>query len=118
MGLRRRSSSTYTTNVCPCCAPKPKEAPLPNPNPRNFRIVRYEEIGNWLIVEIKYPDCTNYEGRKILVYYQVKYKKLMKQGSIDPHFSDSTTMISPFARFEPTKGGWNAARRLAQSYVD
>ena len=93
--------------------------PLPmNPNPKRYKVLRHEEIGNWLLVEVHYPDCTNYEGRKILLYYQTNYKQLKRQKSIDPHFSNSTTMRSPFARFEPTQSGWTAAKRLATYYTE
>ena len=62
-----------------------------------------------LIVEIQYPDCINYEGKKILVFENVEYSDLMKQGSIDPHFSDNKKFKSPIARFSPTERGWQMA---------
>lgn len=82
---------------------------LPNPVPVNYRIVRYLQLNNFLIVKIRYPDCTNYEGDKILVYKNTSIKRLERQGSIDPHFSDNPNMISPVARFVPTVDGWNMA---------
>ena len=36
-----------------------------NPNPDNYKIVRASEVGSALVVEIKYHDCTNYEGNKV-----------------------------------------------------
>jgi len=82
----------------------------PNPNPLNYLIMDYLEYNNNLLIYIKYPDCTNYEGNKILLYKDVCLDQLKKQGSIDPHFSENK--ISPFARFEPTNKGWRIAKAL------
>jgi len=87
----------------------------PNPRADNWKILRAEEIKNNLVVEIKYPNCTNYEGRKILVYKNVKLIDLVNQKLIDPHFSDNVNYHSPFARLEPTANGWESALVLANS---
>lgn len=42
------------------------EEKLPNPDPNNYEILREEQLGKYLIMVIKYPDCTNYEGKKYL----------------------------------------------------
>jgi hypothetical protein len=89
------------------------DKPLPNPDPSNYKVVQIEEIGPFLIVQIKYPDCTNFEGNKILVFKSVKLIDLMNQKLIDPHFFESKTIASPIARFTPTKEGWNMAVRFA-----
>lgn len=39
-----------------------------NPNPDNYQLIKVQEDGEWLIVKIKYPDCTNFEGAKILIF--------------------------------------------------
>lgn len=107
-------------------------APLPNPDPRNYRVIRFREFSrdhkvmhlpggeitieplyNRLVVEIEYPDCTNYEGRKILYFEDCTMDQLLAQGPIDPHFSDSREFRSPSARFEPTPWGWTMACRFA-----
>lgn len=80
-----------------------------NPNPKNWEIIRYEEINGWLIVYIRYPDCINYEGYKILVYKNCTFDKLISQKYIDPHFSNEKLLFHPFARFEPTPEGWAMA---------
>lgn len=91
---------------------------LPNPNPVNYRIIRsnLSDKGH-LVVEILYPDCTNYEGRKILLYLNCTLEKLQAQGSIDPHFSDNPNFRSPFARFVPTSFGWDTAVKLSNSNI-
>lgn len=106
MGLFKRPSwSSYD-------APPPE---APNPDPRNYRITRHEQLGDALVLEVVYPDCTNYEGRKIMVFQNTRLSFLKKQGSIDPHFSNNPSMHSPIARFEPTELGWHLARQTARA---
>lgn len=90
---------------------------LQNPNPACYQILDHEMIGDWLLVKIKYPDCTNYEGNKILVYKNVGLGELEIQGLIDPHFSDRKDYRSPVARFEPTSQGWQMARKFAATMM-
>lgn len=95
-----------------------KEVPidaLPNPNPSNYKIIDTLTVGNFLIVEIVYPDCKNYEGKKILVYEGVTWQQLRSQKLIDPHFSNKPGYFSPIARFEPTKRGFVLAERFARA---
>ena len=92
---------------------KLKKSPnYPNPDPNNYKIIRAYEYNNKLIVEIKYLDCTNYEGNKILYYEDCTLVKLLKQKSIDPHFSENKKFHSPTARFEPTERGWCMAHKM------
>ena len=85
---------------------------LPNPKPDNYTIIRYEHRFykkiKYLIVEILYHDCTNYEGRKLMVF-KCSLQELLSQKYIDPHFCDDESVISPIARFEPTSRGWYMA---------
>jgi len=105
------SSSTYDTSKCPTnygFYP-------PNPNPKNFKIIRSERFGKFLMVEVMYPDCKNFEGRKIMVYFDTTVVKLKKQGSLDPHFSDNKNYYSPIARFIPNTTGWLMGTLLCKS---
>jgi hypothetical protein len=111
MGLSPFSKSSYDT------VEKVVYKTQPNPDPTNYKIIKYLENRGFLIVEIQYPDCTNYEGRKILLYKHCTMKDLLKQKSIDPHFSENTDYYSPIARFEPTAEGWATARALTQTYL-
>jgi hypothetical protein len=81
----------------------------PNPDPNNWMILKDKKIGNFLVVMIQYPDCHNYEGKKILVYENITLPKLRQQTKIDPHFCENKNYKSPIARFEPTDRGWNMA---------
>ena len=87
---------------------------LPMPDPSNYVIVKHKEINNHLVLKVKYPDCTNYEGEKILVFKNCTLEKLQEQEHIDPHFSESKRFYSPFARLEPTESGWNIACGIAR----
>lgn len=84
----------------------------PNPDPSNWQLLRHKEIGRFLIVLIKYPACTTYEGAKILVYENVTLSELLAQKKIDPHFSEDETYKSPVARFVPLAKGWQMAEKL------
>lgn len=88
---------------------EPTSKSLPNPDPSNYSIIMLAEISGYTIVKIKYHDCVNYEGVKILVF-KCSSEEILKQKIIDPHFSDNDEFISPIARFEPTEQGWQYAR--------
>ena len=83
---------------------------LPNPNPARFEILRAVTIGPALIVEVHYPDCINYEGRKILLFAEMTVDELRAKKTLDPHFTPGG---GPVARFEPTSVGWELAVRCA-----
>lgn len=100
MGLRLFSRDSYDCN-CNC-----NDTPNQNPDPSNWKIVEWKQFDEYLVVKIHYPDCTNYEGVKILVYENMTLPMLKKQKKIDPHFSENKEFKSPIARFEPTEDGW------------
>lgn len=105
MGLFRPISSSTPDNTEPSRG---------NPNPQRFEILRVAKHGAFLIVEVRYPDCTNYEGRKILLFKgNMTEAKLRRLESLDPHFTDNPKVVAPVARFEPTTNGWDMAIRLA-----
>jgi hypothetical protein len=80
-----------------------------NPDPRNFEIIRSYGANGWSVVMIRYPDCDNYEGKKICVY-ETPLTYVQQADVLDPHFSING--LSPFARFKPTEAGWKAAKKL------
>lgn len=86
----------------------------PNPDPMNFLITMAQSVKGNLVLWVNYPDCNNYEGNKILFFLNTTLQQLGKQEVLDPHFSESTEFLSPFARFEPTDSGWKAALILAE----
>ncbi len=84
------------------------------PRSDNFYIQRIERVGEWLIALIVYPDCTNFEGQKILVY-RTSLASLGSQKHLDPHFSDNSAYLSPIARFIPTEEGWELAKKFCEN---
>lgn len=85
-----------------------------NPKPDNYEIVDYFEGYNHLAMFVKYPDATNYEGNKVLVYEGVSLLNILHQRTIDPHFLDDETYFSPIARFVPTPEGWVMAKAFCR----
>ena len=74
-------------------------------------------IGKYLLIDITYPNCTNYEGKKFLLFENILKEDLVKQKKIDPHFFNNKNYYSPIARFEPTKKGWEMAKILMNSLI-
>ena len=97
MGLRKKPSGHYAES-CP--------ARDQNPNPYNYKLLHKEVVNGYHILVVNYPDCTNYEGNKILVFSKVLSNPL---GDLDPHFFPSSTLV---ARFVPSSEGMNMARRF------
>ena len=113
MGLGPRIGSRCLCNTdkmgCDCETKK-----FPNPDPNNFRIEVIRPCGEFVALCVVYPDCTNYEGRKILVFKD-SHEKFhgVHVGTLDPHFCDQGHS-SPVARFEPTDRGWQMAIRFME----
>lgn len=110
MGIRIFSHDEYDSPVVA------RIGPTGNPNPAKYKIIDTLTFGNMLIVEIHYPDCNNYEGKKILVYEGITASELREQKLIDPHFSENVKFRSPVARFEPTQKGWKMAESFAKMW--
>ena len=104
MGMRPLSLSIYDS--------RPSKEINGNPNPRNCKIIECYQNAKYLLVKVNYPDCTNFEGDKILLYENCTIEQLIAQGSIDPHFSNNKKYLSPIARFEPTKEGFKMAWKI------
>lgn len=92
--------------------------PKGQPNPHEFEILDiYPESPKFMkqteqpyAVKVRYPNATNYEGVKILVFEKVSPATLRLTKFLDPHFSE--TGLAPIARFAPTKIGWALAKDL------
>lgn len=115
MGIRLFGSSSDAKYPPTFYSPAP-EIPPGNPDPAKYKIIDTLTIGNLLIVEIVYPDCKNYEGKKILVYEGITALLLRQQKYIDPHFSNNSKYKSPIARFEPTGRGMVMAVSFAKMW--
>lgn len=91
--------------------PSNPAAIAPNPNPSRFTLLDKWEFDNAYVLRVKYHDCTNYEGVKIMVY-QGKFDRL--PGTLDPHFCEYG--MGPIARFEPSEEGLFHALKFAEEY--
>lgn len=98
--------------------PAPAPAPAaPNPDPGNYRLIQERRLGRYVVVEVQYPDATNYEGRKIMIFKARSFETVVSHnhGVVDPHFSENPKFLSPIARFEPTPQGWRNAIVCAEA---
>lgn len=75
-----------------------------NPDPANFELLEAKQVNEFLILHVRYPNCTNLKGEKILVYQNVTPFDLLKQKTLDPHFGEFNVLgyKYPIARFSPT----------------
>jgi hypothetical protein len=85
------------------------------PDPHNFCVEATEQIGRFLIARIRYPDATNFEGRKILVFQNIVATDLLDATTLDPHFCDGDH-LAPIARFIPTAQGFKMAKVFCRAY--
>ena len=90
---------------------------LPNPNPKEFTIGSSITIGRFLVLTVLYKGVTTFEGKKILVFENTSSGDLIKQGSIDPHFSENKRYKSPIARFLPTAAGLQMALTFCRTML-
>ena len=85
-----------------------------DPNHKKFEIVRRSTINGHLMLMVVYRNCTNYEGKKILVFHKDRLPSL--DGSpLDPHFQEQGP--SPVARFRPDINGWYYATKFCQEIL-
>lgn len=82
-----------------------------NPDPMNFKVIKWKSVGKNLVIKLHYPDCTNFEGMKVCLFQNTDILWFQGKTECDPHFYNSTS--SPFARFKPTKEGWETAIKVA-----
>lgn len=108
--------SPFHVSDCGCCEPfvkkEAREDPPKVPDPSQFNILRLDQIGEWTVAEVMYHEAVNYEGKKIMVY-RASRECVSTRRVLDPHFCDGKH-LSPFARFEPTEQGWDAAIKLVR----
>src|ERR1044072_7092170 len=91
------------------CVPAPRQPT----NPDNFVIEKIEQAGRFVIVLARYPDCTNFEGRKGMGDEDQTVERIRRRKRLDPHFANSSD--APAARFRPTDEGWKHAAAFCRS---
>lgn len=93
----------------------------PSPDPYKYKIVSFKQDGKYSLLKINYPNCTNYEGNKILLFKGYSPEKFMNIDRIDPHFIEGKDVIEdvvPIARFEPTDYGWSMGIALIAALIE
>lgn len=83
-----------------------------NPDPNDFKILSLDEVEGHSIVIVKYHDCINYKGIKLLFFKNTSNAIIKDLDTLNPHFLEEKGVF-PFARFEPTEDGIRAAVALA-----
>lgn len=86
-------------------------APAPNPDPKRWRLLKWVSFKNAYVLKVRYLDCTNFEGEKIMVYAGKFNQPVFEE--LDPHFQEKGH--SPIARFRPDWEGWKNAQRFAKT---
>jgi hypothetical protein len=86
-----------------------------NPDPSLFTIKSLHFINGYTIAVVVYPNCINFEGKKVLAFEGDLINRLTASKKIDPHFFDSR--LSPVARFSPNIKGLQALSRMLDSSV-
>jgi hypothetical protein len=89
------------------CSTNPQAAA---PNPARFRVLQEERVGRLWVAMLQYPNCSNFEGHKVVVCKGVAPSL---RTSLDPHFSENGDIV---ARFAPTPAGFALARTCAHAY--
>lgn len=80
------------------------------PDPSRFRVLQEERIGQLWVAMLHYPNCSNFEGHKVIV---CKGAAPSSRSFLDPHFSEQGDIV---ARFAPTPHGFALAKACARSY--
>ena len=88
----------------------PKSETTPNPNKFRFKIVGIRYGVDFDVVQVHYPDCTTFEGMKLLLTEKGFASALMTD--LDPHLLENHGVV---ARFRPTDEGWTMACDIAQA---
>lgn len=94
------------------------------PNPEQYDVIEAEEVGNHLVLMVKYSSCQacSFDARKVMVFANTNLKQAIKWTRIDPHFSERKDASvneapSPVARFPADAAGWKNALRFAEKLL-
>lgn len=80
------------------------------PHPEVFKIIDAREGYKYLYLEVLYPHCTNFEGRKIILMKDTTLIDVCLTKILDPHFYKENKII---ARFRPDDEGRKLAKEMA-----
>lgn len=79
-----------------------------DPNPSYFTIQKIWENKKkkMVLAQIKYPNCTNFEGVKLILFSNTTRLNISATLKLDPHFLKTNNVL---ARFRPNKEGLKLA---------
>jgi len=92
-----------------------------SPTANDYEILDVVSVGSQgIVLKVKYPCCAcrDYEGMKVLVYFNSTINDVVFWKQIDPHFRNNEKKSpkhkapGPDARFPATDDGWNNALRF------
>lgn len=94
-----------------------------SPDNSRFQVEEIEEVGNFLVMKVLYPNCAKcaYEGNKVMVFEGVTIKDAFRWRKLDPHFRKGALpppineAPPPIARFPASTQGWADAMAYARS---
>lgn len=111
-----KSMVTERSKTGPFFAFTAGQAPSLEADPFRFEIIEQETSGDYTLVKVVYPGCTNYEGVKILLLRNSD-KEVNALDGLDPHFleCESNGLI---ARFVPSAEGWSLGLKLLFMLAD
>lgn len=89
--------------------------PTRNPDPRYFTIKDVQYINGFTLVSVKYDNCPQFEGNKILVFKGDFRMPLYGIKEIDPHFAKDHKM-NLVARFISTDEGVDMAKTFCSAF--
>ena len=82
----------------------------PEPNPFRFEILDEHEELRTIALKVRYPNATEFNGIKILVYDITHKDWIHNTKKLDPHFLEGE--ISPLVRLKGNDLGWILAKSL------
>ena len=97
--FKRSSDCRYQMNI-----PEPTD-----PDPEVFDILDIQVGNKYVLVIVKYKNCTNFEGTKVLLIKDTTVDEIRNMKTLDPHFLESNKII---ARFRPDEDGMKLAKML------
>jgi len=118
MGMLSKKYRNCPTGAYVGRATAMQEKVVSAPDPSSWSVLRLQTItgmsGSATVMMLRYPDCTNFEGRKVLVYRgEVALDLRIPR---DPHFAEDGS--GPIARFQPNEEGWRDAMMYAEMLVN
>ena len=76
-----------------------------------FTVLERKEIPPFLVARLKFSECHNFNGEKIIVWEGAEIDPIRGRVIIDPQFREGANIV---AMFEPTQRGWAYALKFCE----